>query len=87
MQINLDIIAERITNDRNVRDLIQSVANLCQKAPLPMPDQSEAWGLYGNCPFCRSSARIVRKAQYPPRQQTRKQSLKRCHPTTRILSD
>lgn len=35
LQHNLDVIAEHITTNRHVRDLVESVASLCQHGSLP----------------------------------------------------
>ena len=37
MQENLDTIAKVINSDRNVRELIESVANLCRRKHSPKP--------------------------------------------------
>jgi len=37
LQENLDLIAEHIEENRNVRDLIGSIANLCRREPLSQP--------------------------------------------------
>jgi transcriptional regulator with XRE-family HTH domain len=38
LQENLNTIAKHINDDRNVRDLIESVANLCRGKPIPQPE-------------------------------------------------
>jgi transcriptional regulator with XRE-family HTH domain len=38
LQENLNTISKHISGDRNVRELIESVANLCRGKPIPQPE-------------------------------------------------